>query len=153
MMTPYPLTTRLLIDSASHGIDVQVLGNAIRYRPQAAMTPALLQRLQAVKAELLQLLNTEMVVVELRQSVERLWKDQAWRSAWEQRFKAAHYADFASLRRVLNTVIDLADEHHRRHDWNAFASACRYLHSLASGEEWDKAKTMDTTGGKAKLDT
>ncbi len=141
-MTPSPSAAMLLVDLAEHGIDVQPLDGAIRFKPQSAMTAALMERLKAHKAELLQLLNTEQAVTELRQSVERFCKDPAWRSAWEQRFKAAQYADFASLRRVLDIVIDLAEQHHRRHDWNAFASACRYLHRLASGQAWDGAKPI-----------
>jgi TubC N-terminal docking domain len=43
----------LLADLAEHGIDLQPLGDVIRYRPRNAMTPALLQRLRASKAELL----------------------------------------------------------------------------------------------------
>jgi hypothetical protein len=84
------------------------------------MTPALIERLKMAKVELLHLLHTEVAVTELRQSVERLWKGPAWRSAWEQRFKAVDYANFDSLRRVLNIIIiDLAKEHHRRHDGKA----------------------------------
>ena len=66
----------------------------------------------------------------------------AWRSAWEQRFRAARYANFDSFRRVLDIIIGLAEGHHRRHDWKAFGSACRYLHRLASGEEWDGAEQI-----------
>src|SRR4051812_48791920 len=125
MMTPFPSAAVLLVDLAEHGIDVRPFGDVIRYRPQAAMTPVLLERLQAVKAELLHFLNTEAAVTELRQSVERLWKDPAWRSAWEQRFKAAQYANFDSLGRVLDLVLDQVEGHHRQRDWIAFASACR----------------------------
>jgi hypothetical protein len=55
MTTLSPSAVQLLADLAEHGIDVQAHGNAIRYRPRHAMTPALLQRLQAHKAELLTL--------------------------------------------------------------------------------------------------
>ena len=137
-MTPSLSAITLLADMKALGIDVQPLGDAIRYRPRHAMTPALLERLQTHKTELLHVLDTAAAITALRHSVELLWKVPAWGSAWEQRFKAAQYADFASLRRVLNIVIDLAEGHHRRHDWKAFDSARKYLHRLASGEEWDR---------------
>jgi hypothetical protein len=102
------------------------------------MMPALLERLQVQKAELLRLLDTEAMVSEQRQSIERLWKEPAWRSEWERRFQTAQHSNFASLRRVLDLILEQAEGHHRRYDWNRFASACRYLHRLASGEEWDR---------------
>jgi hypothetical protein len=142
MMTPSPSAVELLADLAEFGMDVQALGGAIRFRPRHAMTPALMTRLQAVKAELLHLLNTEDAIREQRQSIERLWKDLAWRTAWEQRFKAASYANFDSLRRVLDLILEQAEGHHRRRDWSAFASACRFLHRLAAGDIWDGTERL-----------
>ena len=142
MIVISPSAAKLLADLAEHGLDVQPLGDAIRFRPRQAMTPALLERLQTNKGELLRLLDTEAAVTELRESVERLWKDLAWRSAWERRFQTAEYADFASLRRVLDLILEQAEGHQRRRDWCAFASACRYLHRLASGEVWDEAEQI-----------
>lgn len=137
-----PSAAAILADLTALGIDVKAHGDALHYRPRPAMTPDLLQRLQAHKAEVLRLLDTGAVVAELRQSVERLRQDPAWRSAWDLRFRAAQYADFASLQRVLDAEIDRAVEHHRRRDWKAFSSACRYLHRLAMGELWDEAEQI-----------
>jgi TubC N-terminal docking domain len=142
MMTPSPAAVRLLADLAAAGIDVESLGGAIRFRPRHAMTPDFLQRLQENKAELVRILDADAAGAALRQSIERLWKDPAWRSAWERRFHAGRYADFASLRRVLDLILEQAAEHHRRHDWSEFASACRYLHRLAAGEIWDGAERL-----------
>ena len=94
-----PSATKLLADMAELGIDLRLHGDVIRYRPRDAMTPALLQGLQTHKAELLNLLNTE-AVTELRQSIARLWKDPAWRSAWERRFHT-----YLSLVPILNHKI------------------------------------------------
>jgi hypothetical protein len=146
MMTPIPSAITLLADLAEHGIDVQLRAGAIRYRPMFVMTPVFMRRMQALKAELLQLLDTDASVTGLRQSIERFWKDMAWRAAWEQRFKAANYANFDSLRHMQGSVIDMAERHHQRYDWQAFASACRYLRRLASGEEWDSAEPIQDSG-------
>jgi hypothetical protein len=143
-MTPSPSAAELLADLAVHGIDVQALGDAIRYRPKSAMTPALLARLRTHKAELTRVLDTVATMTAGRQSVEGICKDMAWRSAWERRFRTARHANFASLRRVLDDVLERAEARHRRRDWSAFASNCRYLHRLASGELWDEAER--TTG-------
>jgi hypothetical protein len=140
MIVISPLAVKLLADLAEHGIDLEVLGDAIRFRPRSAMTPALLQGMRTHKAELLRVLDATVLVGELRQSVERPWKDPAWQSAWERRFQAGRFAGFASLRSVLELVISQAEEYHRRHDWRAFLSTGRYLHRLASGEFWDQAE-------------
>jgi hypothetical protein len=140
MLSP---SAMLLADLAEHGIEVQAHGDVIRFRPRVAMTPELLERLQAHKAELFRFLNTDVVVAELRETVKCLWQDPVWWSAWERRFQAGQFADFASLRRVLEMVIGQAAEHHRRHDWPSFLSTCRFLHRLASGEFWDKAARLD----------
>jgi tubulysin polyketide synthase-like protein len=53
-MTPLcPSAARFLADLAQHGIEVQPHGDAIRYRPRSAMTPALLEQLQAHKVMIL----------------------------------------------------------------------------------------------------
>src|ERR1019366_3843341 len=145
-MMPSPSAIHLLADLHALGIDVQVLGGAIRYRPTSAMPPVLMDRLRTHKAELLVMLNTDSAVADLRHFVSALWKDYAWRSAWEDRFREANYASLESLLSVLNIIIDLAEEHHRRHHWKAFISACQYLHRVASGEEWDKANPMQDKG-------
>lgn len=49
----FPLATDLLADLAQHGIELQPHCDAIRYRPRSAMTPDLLERLRAHKAEVL----------------------------------------------------------------------------------------------------
>jgi hypothetical protein len=144
LITLIPVTVQILNDLTKHGIEVQALGDTIRYRPRSVMTPALLERLQANKADLLRLLDTEMAVAELRQSVDRYWMDPAWQLAWEQRFKSAQYANFASLRRVLAMVVEQAEAHHRMRDYVEFVSTCRFAHRLASGELWDEAgRTVD----------
>jgi TubC N-terminal docking domain len=139
-MIPSPSAAELLVDLAENGMEVEALDDAVRYRPKAAMTLALLQRLKENKVELLRLLDTAAAMAAIRHSVERLWKDPAWQSAWERRFKAAHHANFASLRRMLDLALEHAEVHHRRHDWSAFVSTCRYLNRLASGEYWDEAE-------------
>lgn len=144
MMTPSPAAVRLLADLAAAGIDVESLGGAIRFRPRHAMTPDLLQRLQENKAELVRILDADAAA--LRQSIERLWKDPAWRSAWKRRFHAGRYAGFASLRSVLDLILEQAEQHHRRRDWSEFASACRFLHRLAAGELWDRAERLPDPG-------
>jgi len=136
--TLFPSAAQVLTDLHKLGIDVQAHGDALRFRPRSAMTPALLERLQAHKAELLRLLDTETAVAELRRSVERYWSDSVWRSAWESRFKSA-IANFASLRRVLDDALEQAETHRRNRDWRAFVSSCRYIHRLARGELWDEA--------------
>lgn len=138
MIVASPSAANLLADLAAHDIDVQLQGGVIRFRPRSAMTPALLQQLQAHKAELMMFLNTEVAATELRQGIASLWKDPAWQSAWERRFRAGKYADFASLKRVLNSIIDRAEEHHRRREWKAFTTARDLLCSIASGEIWDR---------------
>jgi hypothetical protein len=137
-MTPSPSAAQVLVDMGKLGIDVQAQGDVIRFRPRSAMTPALLERLQANKAELMRLLNTETAIAELRRSMERYWKDPAWVSAWELRFKSAQWADFASLRRVVGDALEQAETHHRNRDWCAFVSSCRYVQRLARGELWDE---------------
>jgi hypothetical protein len=144
MIVISPSAVELLANLRTVGIDLEFHDGAIRFRPPDAMTPALVERLQAQKAELHRLLDTEAAVTEQRQSIERRWKDPAWRSAWERRFQAAQIADFASLRRVLDLILEQAEGHHRRQDWKRFALTCRYLHRLASGEEWDLAEKIDS---------
>ena len=143
MIVMSPSVAELLADLDRHGINLQAHGDAIRYRPQSAMTPALLQRLQVQKAELLNLLDTDAVVTKLRQSIASLWKDPSWQSAWKRRFQRAQYADFESLQRVLAGVIDGAAELHRRHKWDPFAVACRNLYRIASGEIWDQVELAE----------
>lgn len=48
-----PPATAILADLTASGIEVQTDGKQIRYRPRQAMTPALLERLKAAKAEIL----------------------------------------------------------------------------------------------------
>jgi hypothetical protein len=61
-MTPFsPSATAILADIQLLGIDVKPDGDVIRYRPRQAMTPALLQRLQTHKAELLAMLMIHQV--------------------------------------------------------------------------------------------
>jgi TubC N-terminal docking domain len=139
-MTPSPTAAELLADLAAHGVEVKALGGAVRYRPKSEMTAAFLHRLRENKVELLRLLDIAVAMTAIRQSVERLWKDSAWQSAWAQRFQASRYADIASLRGVLDLILGQAEEHHRRHDWSAFVSTCRYIQRLASGEYWDEAE-------------
>jgi hypothetical protein len=139
-MIPSTSAAELLVDLVENGMEVEAFGDAVRYRPKAAMTPGLLQRLKENKVELLRLLDTAAAMAAIRHSVERLWKDPAWQSAWERRFKAANDANFASLRRMLDLAIEQAEEHHRQRDWSAFVWTCRYLHRLASGEYWDEAE-------------
>src|ERR1700677_880686 len=105
MIVISPSAAKLLADLAENNIEVQVQVDAILYRPRPAMTPDLLQRLQTHKSELLNVLNTEAVVTELRQSIASLWKDAAWQSPWERRFRAGKYSDFASLQRGLHSII------------------------------------------------
>ena len=142
MMTLSPSAAATLADLAALGIDVEALGGAIWYRPRQSMTPDLMERLQTHKAELLNVLDTDSALAELQPFVAALWKDHAWRRSWEHHFREAKYANLDSLRRVLGIVIDLAEEHHRRHDGSAFASACQYLHHLASAEERGDAKRI-----------
>lgn len=47
----------LLAELVAHGIEVQAHGERLRYHPKAAMTPELVQRVKAHKAELLALLS------------------------------------------------------------------------------------------------
>jgi TubC N-terminal docking domain len=140
MILDSPSVMQLLADLADQGIGVEPTGSTIRFRPRHAMTPALIQQLRVNKTELMRFLDTEAVVAELRQSIKCLREDPTWRSAWERRFERARYADFASLQRALDLVIDQATELHRRHDWKEFASVCLYLYRLASGEFWDQAE-------------
>jgi hypothetical protein len=125
----------LLAELADIGIDLKPVENGIRFRPRAAMTPSLLRRLQAHKAELL----SWMDLAELNRSIDQHWKNRAWIDAWARRLQAAQDADFDALRRVLQTAMEVAARHHERRDWTAFASAQRYLRNLASGEEWNRA--------------
>jgi len=61
-MIPFsPSATAILADLQLLGIDVKPRGDVIRCRPWQAMTPALLQRLQAHKAELLAMLMIQQV--------------------------------------------------------------------------------------------
>lgn len=142
MTMPSPSVFELLTDLQALGVELQLHGDAIRFRPRSALTLPLLQRLQASKAELLPWLDANSAVAELRRFVADLWKDHAWRQSWEHRFREAKYANLDSLRSVLGIVIDLAKEHHQRRDWKAFASACKYLQRFASGEDWDKAALL-----------
>ncbi len=48
-----PSAAHLMADLHPRGIDVQVTGDTIRYRPRDAVTPDLMQRLQTHKVELL----------------------------------------------------------------------------------------------------
>jgi hypothetical protein len=132
--------TTLLSDLLALGMDLQPHGDAIRFRPKTVMTPALLERLQANKAELLRFLDTASAMTAVRQSVDKLLKESAWRSAWEKRFKSARYANLDALERILELIISQAEDHHRRRDWAAFSSTCTYLHRLASGEIWDESE-------------
>jgi hypothetical protein len=50
------VATRLLADLRGVGIDLEPVGEVLRFRPRSAMTPALLERVRANKAELLDLL-------------------------------------------------------------------------------------------------
>ena len=52
-MIPSQSAALLLEDLHARGIDVQVTGDTIRYRPRDAVTPDLVQRLQTHKVELL----------------------------------------------------------------------------------------------------
>lgn len=140
MSTLSPVVAELLADLRIAGIEVQADGADIRYRPRSSITPAFSDRIQAQKTELLRILDTETAMAELRLSVERLWKDSAWRSSWERRFQTGRYANFTSLRRVLSLVIDQAEAYHLRRDWLSFVSTCRYLQRLASGEIWDEVE-------------
>jgi hypothetical protein len=75
-----PSATAILADLRVLGIHMQPHGDVIRYRPRQAMTPALLQRLQTHKAELLAML--------MIQQVHDLGDDdlaQAMAEAWQER--------------------------------------------------------------------
>jgi hypothetical protein len=136
-MTPSPSATAILTDLAALGIVLKRDRDGLRYRPKSKMTPAILERMKSHKAELVALLDTHNAVAELRRSVADLFHDPAWHSAWMFRFRYSRCgANFDSLQRVLNMVIDLAAKHHR-HDWPAFMSTCNYLRHLASGAAWD----------------
>jgi len=137
MMIPSPTALAILADAAALGIDLAAQGDILRYRPPSKMTPALLDRLQRSKAELLTVLDSDGDLADLRRFVAALKDDNAWRQSCQDRFHTAKYANADSLLRVLGIVVGLAEDHHRRRDWIAFASACRYLHCLAAGTEWD----------------
>jgi hypothetical protein len=146
MIVLSPPAAQLLADLAEHGIHLETRGNAIRFRPVAAMTPPLLERLREHKAELLTWTDLD----HLRRSIHRLWKDPAWVAAWERRLLAIKDANLETLRRVLTVAFDVVHEYHERRDWRAFDAARRYLHALASGEEWDRAarKAVDLVPGQ-----
>jgi hypothetical protein len=75
-MTPFsPSATAILSDLQLLGIDVQLDGDVIRYRPRQAMTPALLQRLQAHKAELLAILMIQQVH-DLAEVMAEAWQER-----------------------------------------------------------------------------
>jgi hypothetical protein len=57
MSASSPSAADLLAELHNLGIKVQPYGDTLRYRPRDAMTPALLQRLQTHKAELLKMLT------------------------------------------------------------------------------------------------
>lgn len=53
-MTPIsPAVAELVADMLAHGIDFKADGAELRYRPKSRMTPALLERLQMLKAAML----------------------------------------------------------------------------------------------------
>ncbi|MSU78420.1 MAG: hypothetical protein EXS16_10035 [Gemmataceae bacterium] len=51
-MIPTPLVAQLLAELNARGIEVEHISDTIRYRPLLAITPNLIQRLRAHKAEL-----------------------------------------------------------------------------------------------------
>jgi TubC N-terminal docking domain len=55
-MTPSPLNA-LLADLSERGIELQAHGDRLRFRPQSAATPALVERLKLFKAPLLAILQ------------------------------------------------------------------------------------------------
>ncbi|HEV8058681.1 MAG TPA: hypothetical protein VGP68_02345 [Gemmataceae bacterium] len=140
-MTPNPLE-ELLVDLGKKGIKLRADGERLRFRPMTAVTPNLAEQLKANKAELLRLIDGKSFIGELRQAVELLWRDAAWRSAWERRLTKARFAKLDTLRRVLESIIQQVEEHHRRQDWVAIASTCKYLRSMASGQIWDTAERL-----------
>jgi len=79
-MTISPSASELLADLAGHGIELQPHGDAIRFRPRHAMTPTLLQRLQAHKTELL----ATVIVKQVRDRGEADLAE-ALVEAWEER--------------------------------------------------------------------
>src|SRR6266849_9081092 len=66
IMTPLsPPLAALLADLAMCGIEVEPHGNTIRYRPQSAMTPTILERLRTHKTELRTVLEQSRSMPEL----------------------------------------------------------------------------------------
>ena len=115
-MTPSPAAVRLLADLAAPR---HRPGNPRRRDSVSAPIRDDARPVGAVAREqgrVVAPLDAEAAVTALRQIIERLWKDPAWRSAWERRFQAGHYADFASLQRVLALILEQAEGHHRRRD-------------------------------------
>ena len=71
----FPAATAVLADLQRVGIDVKLYGDVIGYRPRQAMTPALLQRLQAHKAELLAMLMIQQVH-DLAEVMAEAWQER-----------------------------------------------------------------------------
>jgi TubC N-terminal docking domain len=70
-----PSATAILAELQLLGIDVKPHGDVIRYRPRQAMTPALLQRLQTHKAELLAMLMIQQVH-DLAEVMGEAWQER-----------------------------------------------------------------------------
>ena len=70
-----PAATAVLADLQALGIDVKPDGDAIRYRPRQAMTPALLRRLQTHKVELLAMLMIQQVH-DLAELMAEAWQER-----------------------------------------------------------------------------
>src|SRR5205809_834212 len=93
MTTHSPTVAALLADLTAHGIELEPLGDGLRYLSRSAMSRDVLKRLQEQKAELL----AWMDLAELRRSIDRLWKDQAWITAWERRLRSAECANLDAV--------------------------------------------------------
>jgi hypothetical protein len=70
-----PSATAVLADLQRLGIDVKPDGDVVRYRPRQAMTPALLQRLQTHKTELLAMLMIQQVC-DFAEAMGEAWEER-----------------------------------------------------------------------------
>ena len=71
---------KLLADLHVLGIDLQLHGDAIRFRPRDAMPPALLERLKASKAELLAMAIIQQAIdlghADLAEALAEAWGER-----------------------------------------------------------------------------
>ncbi len=77
--------------------------------------------------------------LELRAALNVMAADPAWKAAWQERLKTAHYADLGAVFRAIRLMIELAVERQDSGDTVGFEAWARFILDYAAGRCWDDA--------------